>query len=127
LLGLPTAAMATQANGVAVEEWTFLKAAASDPTALLRFLEANWLAMDRVAVARGLFAQARLYRADPADGAAWDVVMVVGYKTPAGYGDVRTAFEAIRAAHRPVQPDGQPLSGLGSIIQSRSMRVMASV
>ncbi len=126
-LGVPVvAAAALPAAGVAVEEWTFLKASASDPAALLRFLEANWLAMDRLAVAQGLFAHARLHRADPADGAAWDVVMIVGYKTPAGYDGVRAAFEVIRAAHRPVQPDGQPLAALGRIVESRRVQLVAS-
>lgn len=126
-LGLPTVALAAPAPAVAVEEWTFLKAAAADPAALLRFLEANWLAMDRIAVAQGLFAHARLLRADPADGARWDVVVQVGYTTPAGYVAVRSAFEAIRAAHTPVQPDGQPLAALGRIVESRSLTLVAAV
>lgn len=127
LLGLPIGgASAVPAPGVAVEEWTFLKANAADPAALLRFLEANWLAMDRIAVARGLFAHARLHRADPADGAAWDVVMTVGYTTPAGYDDVSAAFAAIRATHRPVQPDGLPLNVLGRITESRRVQLVAS-
>jgi hypothetical protein len=83
-LGLPAAAIAAPAPAVAGEEWTFLKASSADPAALLRFLSANWLAMDRIAVAQGLFAHARLSQADPADGALWDVVMQVGYKTSAG-------------------------------------------
>jgi hypothetical protein len=127
LLGLPMAASAAlPAPGVAVEEWTFLKANAADPAALLRFLEANWLAMDRIAVARGLFAHARLHRADPTDGTSWDVVMVVGYTTPAGYEAVRAAFEAIRAAHRPVQPDGLALAALGRIVESRRVSLVAA-
>lgn len=126
-LGLPVAADATlPAPGVAVEEWTFLKAIAADPAALLRFLEANWLAMDRLAVARGLFAHARLHRADPADSAAWDVVMIVGYKTAAGYEGVRADFEAIRAAHRLELPDGKLLSALGRIVESRRVELVAS-
>ncbi len=123
-LGLAAPAVALPA-GAAVEEWTFLKASAPDPAALLRFLEANWLAMDRLAVAQGLFAHARLHRAEAGDGAAWDVVMVVGYRTPAGYDGVRTAFEAIRAAHRPVQPDGLPLAALGRIVESRRVHLVA--
>ena len=126
-LGLPAASLATPPAGVAIEEWTFLKAHAADPAALLRFLQANWLAMDRIAVARGLFAHARLHRADPAeavDGAGWDVVMVVGYRTPAGYAGVQAAFDAIRAEHRVVQPDGQPLAGLGRIVASRRVALV---
>ncbi|WP_156256303.1 hypothetical protein [Sandarakinorhabdus oryzae] len=126
-LGLPLASAAAAAPpDTEIEEWTFLKAAAADPAALLRFLEANWLAMDRIAVAQGLFAHARLHRADPADGAAWDVVMVVGYRTPAGYDGVRAAFEAIRVAHRPVQPDDLPFASLGRITESRRVRLVAS-
>jgi hypothetical protein len=125
-IGLPAAALAAPAPGVAVEEWTFLKASAPDPAALLRFLSANWLAMDRIAVAQGLFAHARLLRAAPADAATWDVVMQVAYTTPAGYAGVRNAFEAIRAAHTPVQPDGQPLAALGRIVDSRSLTLVAA-
>jgi hypothetical protein len=126
LLGLPAAALAAPPPGVAIEEWTFLKANGADPAALLRFLQANWLAMDSIAVARGLFAHARLHRADPVDDAGWDVVMVVGYRTPAGYADVRSAFEAIRAQHRIVQPDGQPLAALGRITGSRRVSLVAA-
>jgi hypothetical protein len=124
LLAAPVAA--TLPAPAAVEEWTFLKASAVGTAALVRFLDANWLAMDRIAVAQGLFAHARLYRAEPADAAAWDLAMIIGYKTPGGYDDVRTAFETIRAAHTPVQPDGQPLAALGRIIGSQRVQLAAS-
>jgi hypothetical protein len=128
-LGLPlgeVAAAPRPPTGTAIEEWTFLKAALADPAALLRFLEANWMAMDRLAVAQGLFVQARLHRAEPAESADWDVVMVVGYRTQAGYAEVSAAFEAIRSAHRPVQPDGQPLAELGRIVGSRHVHLVSS-
>ncbi|MFZ4689496.1 MAG: hypothetical protein ACOYLS_09675 [Polymorphobacter sp.] len=102
----------------AVEEWTFLRSIDPDPAALIAFIEANWFAMDRIAVARGLFSHFVLYRADDAD-ADWNVVVVVGYPDPRGYDGVREAFEAIRAAHRTVLIDGRDLKALGRITGSR--------
>lgn len=118
---LPVAVRA--APTTAVEEWTFLRSLDPEPAALVAFIEANWFAMDRIAVARGLFSHYALYhateRADPGD---WNIVVVVGYPDARGYDGVREPFEAIRRAHVPVLIDGKDLNALGRIIGTRTVR-----
>lgn len=120
---LPLPAAAKAARRPVLEEWTLLQALAPDPAELLAFLEANWLAMDRIAIAQGLFSHAHLLAGDGPD---WQVAMVVGYFTPGGYDDVRAAFEAIRSRHVPVLPHGKPLAQLGRIIGNRRLRLVAA-
>lgn len=120
---VPLPAAATGTRQAVVEEWTLLQALSPDPAQLLAFLEANWLAMDRQAVAQGLFAHAHLLAGDGPD---WQVAMVVGYLSAGGYDDVRAAFEAIRSHHVTVLPHGKPLAQLGRIIGQRRLRLVAA-
>lgn len=113
---LPSVAAAA-VRPAAIEEWTFLKSLAPDPAALIAFIEANWFAMDRIAVERGLFSHYALFRSDEAGD--WNVVVTVGYPDPRGYDGVRTAFEAIRAEHRTLAIGGKGLSDLGRIVMAR--------
>jgi hypothetical protein len=113
-LAMPAQAVARPA---VVWEWTFLKALDPDPADLITFIKANWFAMDKVAVERGLFSEFALYRA--IDEGEWQVAVVVGYPDPRGYDGVRAEFEAIRAAHVPVPINGRTLGGLGRVIGTR--------
>lgn len=103
----------------AIEEWTFLKSIDPDPAALIAFIRANWFAMDRIAVERGLFTGYALRRSD--DPGNWNVVVTVGYPDARGYDGVREAFEAIRRAHVEVPIDGRAMKDLGRIIGSRRL------
>jgi hypothetical protein len=104
-------------------ELTFLRAEPGQRERLVRFLDANWLAMDRLAVARGLFLEARLLEArdEGAADPAWDVVVVVTYRDTGGYESVRAPFEEIRRAHAKVLIDGLDLAALGRVVASRSL------
>lgn len=108
---------ATPSRPAVVEEWTFLQSLDADPADLIAFIKANWFVMDARAVTAGLFSHYRLWRAE--DGGDWNLVVAVGYPDPAGYDGVRTAFEAIRAAHVPVAINGKLLKDLGRIVASR--------
>ncbi len=104
-------------------ELTFLRAEPGQRERLVRFLDANWLAMDRVAVARGLFVEARLVEArdEGAADPAWDVAVAVTYRDAGGYESVRAQFEEIRRAHAKVLVDGLDFAALGRVVGSRSL------
>ncbi|MGN6151092.1 MAG: hypothetical protein ACTHOH_03665 [Lysobacteraceae bacterium] len=109
-------AAATPRVGV---ELTFLKSRPGERDDLIRFIEANWFAMDRIAVAQGLMRDYRLLEASD-DAGDWDVVVEVTYRDERGYAGVTEAFERIRAAHRTVTVDGQDrLAAFGKIVASR--------
>ena len=60
-----------------------------------------------------------------ADG-DWDLLVEVGYPTPAGYDDPATqaAFGAIRAAHKLVPVEGKTLRELGTILGTERLPVL---
>lgn len=97
---------------------------------LRRFLQANWVAMDTIAIARGLFTHAILHElaGDASSGTGRpygepvDFVMEVGYRTTGGYADVADAFEAIRAAHTTVLVDGSDFRALGRVVGQLELR-----
>ena len=115
----------TDVRATVVVEWTRLKALPGERANLAAFITANWFAMDRQAVAQGLFTSYRLI-ANPAADGAWDLLVEVGYPTPAGYDDPATqaAFTAIRAAHTPVLIAGKTLGQLGTILGTERLTVL---
>ncbi|MCU0683353.1 MAG: hypothetical protein MUF34_14130 [Polyangiaceae bacterium] len=105
-------------------ELTFLRSEPGQHERLVRFLEANWLALDHVAIARGLFVDARLLEArdeGASDPTPWDVVVVVTYRDTRGYEGVRAEFDTIRRAHPKQLIDGHDLATLGRIVAARSL------
>ena len=126
-LSLPAIGARTAPGQAVAEEWTFLRSTDKDPAALLRFIEANWLVMDRKAIAAGIFAQARLFVAvDAPSDDQWNVAMAVSYYTVSGYDGVKPQFDAIKAAHMTVKPDGKGLADLGRIVGNRRLRLVAA-
>ncbi len=117
------AGAAPAARPTLVEEWTFLKSLDPDPAKLIAFIEANWFAMDRIAVAEGLFNSYALYRAE--DEGDWNLAVVVGYPDAAGSAAILDRFNAIRAAHKPVLIDGKRLADLGRITGNRKVTRVA--
>ena len=117
------AGAAPAARPTLVEEWTFLKSHDPDSARLIAFIEANWFAMDRIAVAQGLFNSYALYRAE--DDGDWNLAVVVGYPDAAGSAAILDRFNAIRAAHRTVLIDGKGLKELGRITGTRKVMRIA--
>ena len=109
---------------------TYVKALPDRRDQLARFLELNWLAMDRRGIDAGIFTHADLFESVGAggDGAAIsaDFIVEVGYLTPAGYSDVETRFNDIRKLHKTVLIDGLGLKELGRVIGDRQLRPRAS-
>lgn len=121
LAGAPAAAEdtpgATDTSRRVAVELTFLKAHPGERARLVRFIEDNWFAMDRIAVAQGLMRDYRVLETGRDDG-PWNVLVEVTYTDERGYAGIVDAFERIRAAHRTVTIDGKGLRDLGAIVTS---------
>lgn len=116
LLALLVPAWATE-RAPAVE-MTFLQAEPGQRDRLRRFIQLNWLAMDRIAVERGLMTSYELFDIGSDEG-PWHLVVVVKYPDARGYDGIRDAFEEIRRAHQVVAVDGKVLRDLGRVVGTR--------
>ena len=120
--GAPAApAAASAATAAPVVTHTYLAATPGRRDALARFVVANWFAMDRVAVAQGLFRSYRLLE-NPRTDEDWDLIVEVVYNDACGYPCVAERFEAIRSAHATVPVDGLLLKDLGRVVRSAAFR-----
>lgn len=120
--GTPAApAAVSAATGAPVVTHTYLAATPGRRDALARFVVANWFAMDRVAVAQGLFRSYRLLE-NPRTDEDWDLIVEVVYNDACGYACVAERFEAIRRAHATVPVDGLLLADLGRVVRSVGFR-----
>jgi hypothetical protein len=122
---MPPAPVPAETRATMVVEWTRLKALPGERANLTAFIHLNWFAMDAKAVEQGLFTSYRLI-ANPAADGEWDLLVEVGYPTPAGYDDPATqaAFGAIRAAHKTVPVEGKTLKELGTILGTERLPVL---
>ncbi len=123
LAGTAGAAHASSVVPTVLVEQTYLKAKPGKRADLIRFIKANWFAMDQLGVERGLFTYYRLYE-DIDNNADWDLVMAVGYPQAEGYEQPATkaGFTAIRKAHVEILVDGQGLKQLGDIVRHHRLK-----
>lgn len=128
--GAPLHAQSARQATPALVTHTFVKALPDRRDQLRRFLEQNWLVMDRRGIDAGIFTHATLFEvAGVSDGASAemaDFVMVVGYLTPGGYPDVEATFQEIRRTHQTVLVDGLGLKDLGRITGEQQLRPAVS-
>lgn len=132
-LGWPSAAIGSEAPRTrppVLIVQTFLQARQDRRRELGRFIELNWLVMDRQAIDQGLFSHATLLEVVGADGSEAadrvDYIVEVGYLTPGGYGDVSGRFNEIRARHRTLPVDGFLMADLGRVVGDQQLRPVAS-
>ncbi|MEM9303008.1 MAG: hypothetical protein AAGE01_12900 [Pseudomonadota bacterium] len=110
------AATDTKAYGV-----TMLRSHETDPRALVAFIEANWFAMDRIAVQRGVLTSYDMLARPRTEEDTWNVMVIVGYPTADGYPGITEDFEAIRSDHETVPIDGKAsLADFGSFVSSNT-------
>jgi hypothetical protein len=110
--------VAVDSRKVAVE-LTFLKSKPGERERLIRYIESNWFAMDRIAQTRGLMDEYTLLETGSDEG-PWNVLVAVTYRDERGYAGIRDDFEKIRAEHREVVVDGKRLRDLGAIVESKT-------
>ena len=123
--GAGSAAATKVAAATVLVEQTFLKAEPGCRADLARYIEANWFALDRQGVARGIFTSYALYE-DIDANAEWDLMVAVGYPQAEGYEDPATQaiFKALKAAHVDVPINGRSLAALGRIVAHHRLRLM---
>jgi hypothetical protein len=116
---LPLPPLEEQHRRLAVE-LTFLKSEPGQRENLVRFIESNWFAMDKIAVEQGLMRDYRVFDTGHDDG-PWNVLVAVTYSNAEGYAGVIDAFERIRRAHNTVPIGGHAhLRELGTIVESKT-------
>lgn len=115
-------------DGAAVYGVTLLRSHASDPSDLVAFIEANWFAMDAIAVEQGLMTSYEVLAAPAREQDAWNVMVIVGFPTPGGYDDIALEFNAIREAHEPVAVNGMTqLSDFGRFMGSQTLATLPTI
>lgn len=126
----PVVARAPQLPTPALVTHTFVKALPDRRVQLRRYLEQNWLVMDRRGIEAGIFTHATLFDFASVSGSASadsaDFVMAVGYLTPGGYRDVEAQFQEIRRQHKVTLIDGLDLKDLGRVTGEQQLRPVAS-
>lgn len=101
-------------------ELTFMKSRPGQRGNLVRYIVANWFAMDSAARARGLLDGFSVLESG-VDGGPWDVVVSTSYRDTRGHEGIAEAFDLIRKSHQEVLIEGRGLDDLGSIIDSQTV------
>lgn len=108
-----------------VWSFTYLKAMPGRVADLERFLDANWFAMDRQAVAAGHLVDFQLLRGTPADS-SWDLLEITIYRDSLQHAQADSLYRTrYRPAHTPVLIEGRGLRELGRIVRSETLRRVA--
>jgi hypothetical protein len=112
-------ASSTAENKRAVE-FTFIKSLPGKREQLVRYIDANWFAIDSIAVKQGLMRSYRMLDSGD-DAEPWNIVVMVTYQDAGGYEAIKTKFEEIRKAHTKVLVDGMDFRELGRVVESRKL------
>jgi hypothetical protein len=128
ILAWPTVALAGSDSGTSkptaetrdarVVTMTYLKSAPGKLAQLERYVRANWFAMDKIAVERGLFVSYQWLDTDSDEG-PWNAIVMVTYRDAQGFAGIEGEWAGIRAAHREVLIDGARQADLGRVVESR--------
>jgi hypothetical protein len=113
-----TVAHTTEAPSARVVTMTYLKSAPGKLGQLERYVRANWFAMDKIAVERGLFVS-YLWLDTGSDEGPWNAVVMVTYRDTQGFAGIEEEWAGIKAAHREVLIDGVRQADLGRVVESR--------
>jgi hypothetical protein len=108
----------TEGPDARVVTMTYLKSAPGKLGQLERYVRANWFAMDKIAVERGLFVS-YLWLDTGSDDGPWNAVVMVTYRDAQGFAGIEQEWAGIKAAHREVLIDGAKQADLGRVVESR--------
>lgn len=106
---------------------SFVRARPGQRERLERFLRANWLALDELALREGRISAYRLLRADadPRE-ASWDYAVVIEYADREAMSDF-VPFYLKLARERPhVRVDGLDFADLGSVVEQKIVEPLAA-
>ena len=113
-----TSTPTSEARDARVVTMTYLKSAPGKLGRLERYVRANWFAMDKIAVERGLFVS-YLWLDTGSDDGPWNAIVMVTYRDARGFAGIQEQWAGIKAAHREVLIDGATQADLGRVVESR--------
>lgn len=108
----------TEGPDARVVTMTYLKSAPGKLGQLERYVRANWFAMDKIAVERGLFVS-YLWLDTGSDDGPWNAIVMVTYRDARGFAGIQKEWAEVRAAHSEVLIDGASQADLGRVVESR--------
>lgn len=102
---------------------SLLRARPGQRERLLRFLQANWLALDAELLAQGHIRNYRLLEAEAGNGLAdarsWDYAVILEYRDRQAMSDFVPAYLALLKARPQVRIEGLGFADLGEVLQQR--------
>lgn len=117
----------TTTNADAVWAISLVRARPGQRERLLRFLRANWLALDAQLLTQGRISGYRLLEADVvagviSDSKRWDYAVILEYRDRQAMDDFVPAYLALLKARPQVRIDGLVFADLGEVLQQQVAR-----
>jgi hypothetical protein len=98
---------------------TYLQAKPGRLETLRAYIQANWFAMDEIAVKRGLMINYQWLDTGEESG-AWNAIVVVTYANDQGFAGIEAQWAEIKAAHQEVPVAGLRFADLGRVVDSKT-------
>ncbi|WP_295680086.1 hypothetical protein [uncultured Nevskia sp.] len=114
-------------NADAIWAISLVRARPGQRERLLRFLRANWLALDALLLEQGRISGYRLLEADVVTGVIndskrWDYAVILEYRDRQAMQDFVPAYLALLKARPQVRIDGLVFADLGEVVQQQVAR-----
>lgn len=121
----------TGSNADAVWAISLVRARPGQRERLLRFLRANWLALDAQLLEQGRISSYRLLEADVVTGVIndskrWDYAVILEYRDRQAMQDFVPAYLALLKARPQVRIDGLVFADLGEVVQQQVARPLGN-
>jgi hypothetical protein len=98
---------------------TYLQAKPGRLAALRAYIQANWFAMDEIAVKRGLMVNYQWLDTGE-EGGPWNAIVLVTYADDRGFAGIEAQWAEIKAAHQEVPVEGLRFGDLGRVVDSKT-------
>lgn len=115
-------------NAAAIWAISLVRARPGQRERLLRFLRANWLALDAQLLEQGRISAYRVLEADDSesrDGRSWDYAVILEYRDRQAMADFVPAYLALLKERPQVRIDGLGLADLGEVVQQKVAHPLA--